>query len=435
MKIKERSLLCESQHQRSDKKYFILLFFVSVLLYSAVIFKVKTILWGDSLYYYAYTKSMVIDHDIDFKNEAYRISDGFPNEPEVSEVTGKVINKFSPGTSIFWIPGFVLGHAASSILEAVDIIKNIDGYNFVTQYVVAVSAICFSTLGLFFSYKTIKLFFDRKTALLITLFLYLTTQMFYYTSIDPLNSHSSSFMLSSLFLYLLAFFSKTRNLSWQKMITFGFIGGAMVLVRNQDIVLLVPASLYFLTKNGGILNREGLMEMINRMILFWGSIFLILSIQMFITLDLYGIVGSPYIIGGEKLSWFKPDFIRVLFSFENGLFTFAPIIIISLIGLLLASNNVSKSQQQAVLFRHLSLISIFAFLLQLYVVASWGREIIGGPYGSRMFISILPYLSLGLALVIKRYKNHRNFKWATFIGLALLFANNLAQTAIMLIRF
>ncbi|NCO12105.1 MAG: hypothetical protein COZ34_00860 [Candidatus Pacebacteria bacterium CG_4_10_14_3_um_filter_34_15] len=419
----------------TDKKYFILLFLFSVILYSAVIFKVKTILWGDSLYYYAYTKSIVLDHDIDFKNEAYRDFGGFPNEPETSEVTGKIINKFSPGTSILWIPGFVLGHSTSKVLEWAGIINVADGYNFVTQYFVAISTILFSTLGLFFVYKTVKLFFNKNIAFLTVLFLYLTTQMFYYTSIDPLNSHSASFMLSSIFLYLLAIFSKTKNLSWQRVITLGFLGGAITLVRNQDIVLLIPVSIYILTKNGDKLKKDRLMEMLNRAILFWGSIFLVLSIQLFVTLNLYGMIGSPYIIGGEELSWFNPDFIRVLFSFGNGLFTFAPILIIAIFGLGLALKGASKSQRQVALFKHLSLISIIAFFLQLYVVASWGREIIGGPYGSRMFISVLPYLSLGLAIIFERYKNNVKFSLVIYLGLALLFANNLAQTAVMLIRF
>lgn len=434
--------MLEFLHQQSDKKYFILLFLFSVILYSAVIFKVKTILWGDSLYYYAYTKSIVLDHDIDFKNEAYRDFGGFPNEPETSEVTGKIINKFSPGTPILWIPGFILGHLTSKVLEWASIISVADGYNFVTQYFVAISTILFSSSGLFFVYKTVKLFFNRNVAFLTVLFLYLTTQIFYYTSIDPLNSHSASFMLSSIFLYLLAIFSKNNEdkfageiFNWQRAIILGFLGGAITLVRNQDIVLLIPVSIYILTKNGDKLKKDGLMETLNRAILFWGSIFLVLSIQLFITLNLYGMIGSPYIIGGEELSWFNPDFFRVLFNFGNGLFTFAPILIIAIFGLGLALKGISKSQQQRALFKHLSLISIVAFFLQLYVVASWGREIIGGPYGSRMFISVLPYLSLGLAIIFERYKNNVRFNAIFYIVLALLFANNLVQTAVMLIRF
>ncbi len=428
MKIKEQFLSLRFLYLLQDRNYFIILFLFSVILYSAVVFKVKTVIWGDSLYYYAYTKSIIVDHDIDFTNEAYLDVGGFPNEPEISEITGKVINKFSPGSSILWMPGFLLGY----------LVGGLDGYSLVTQYVVAVSTILFSVLGLFFVYKINLLFFEKKIAFLTTLFFYLTTQMFYYTSLDPLNSHSASFMLSSLFLYLFVTFSKKEAgkfgggvFSWQKMIVLGVLGGAITLVRNQDVVVLLPASIYFL-----MMKSNGSMERLNKMVLFWGSVFLVVSIQLFITLNLYGQLGSPYMLGGEQLSWFKPDFFRVLFSFGNGLFTFAPILIVALLGLIWSKRilpNLKIKNNQ--FFRYLILIALFAFVLQLYVVAAWGREIIGGPYGSRMFISILPYLSLGLALILAKYEKNPKFYLVSCTGLALLFMNNLIQTAVMLIRF
>lgn len=411
-----------------DKKHFIILFLFSVVIYTAIIFRVKSILWGDSLYYYAYTKSIVLDHDIDFTNEAFRETDGFPNTPEISEITGKVINKFSPGSSIMWMPGFVLGR----------LLGDTTGYNFFTQYIVAISAIGFSVLGIFYVYKTLLLMFDRHIASITTIFIFLTTQMFFYTVIDPLNSHSASFMLSSLFLYLVALFMKEakfkENFSWQRMLVLGLVGGVIMLVRNQDVVVILPAALYFILKKS-----DGLMEMTNKAILFWGSVFLIMSIQLFFTLDLYGRLGSPYLIAGEQISWFNPDFFRVLFSFENGLFTFAPVLMISVIGIIWSFNSSIKNhyykniKQSTIGF--LSLIALFGFALQLYVVASWGREIIGGPYGSRMFVSVLPYLSLGLAFFLDKFKKIKIFYQITFLVLGLLFVNNLAQTAIMLVRF
>lgn len=391
------------------------------MLYSATIFRVKSILWGDSLYYFAHTHSIIVDGDIDFTNEAFREVDGFPNKPEFSKITGRVINKFSPGSSILWIPGFLIGY----------IFSGGDGYSFITQYFVAISAIIFSVIGLYFTNKILLFFVNTKIASLTVVFLYLTTQMFYYTSLDPLNSHSASFMVSTIFFYLLISFSKNsfpfmgQVYSWQKMLILGFFGGLMVLIRNQDIVILLPASILFLIKN-----NKGIMEAINRLILYWGTVFLVLSIQLFITLELYGQLGSPYLIGGEKLSWLRPDFIRVLFSFENGLFTFAPILLFSFLGLIYqiyTKKNINIKQ--------LFIISIFAFLLQLYVIASWSKEIIGGPYGSRMFISVLPYLSIGLASILEKYQDKNNFKIAVATIIIILFSNNLIQTAIMLIRF
>ena len=234
------------------------------------------------------------------------------------------------------------------------------------------------------------------------------------------------------------------------MLILGTLGGLISLVRNQDIILLLPVTVYFIFKiDKGFLHPW--MERLNRMVLFWGSVFLVMSIQLFMTLNLYGQLGSPYILGGEKLLWFRPDFIRVLFSFGNGLFTFAPILVVAVLGLVWVALQIIKKGQMASLsnlkiknkrlYKHFAIIALASFLLQLYVVGSWGREIIGGPYGSRMFISVLPHLSLGLALFFEKYtlkgtgKNYRRSVLFIALGLGLLIINNLLQTAIMLIRF
>ncbi|MCB9813099.1 MAG: hypothetical protein H6772_01700 [Pseudomonadales bacterium] len=415
----------------NTKKYFIFLFLFSLITYSFNVIRVKSIIWGDSLYYYSYTNSIIVDHDLNFQNEAYRKDFGFPNPPQISSITNKVINKFSPGAPILWMPAFLVGQLISGSLNFLGLISYVDGYNFLTQYLVAVSTIYFSVLGLYFLYKLLLIFFKKRIALLTILFIYLTTQMFYYTAIDPLNSHSASFMLSSLFLYLVVIFSKQIN--WQRMILLGLIGGMMALVRNQDIVLLIPTSIFIFT-----LKSQSLMERLNRIVLFWGNVFLVLSVQILITLNLYGQFGSPYLIGGEHLSWFKPDFLRVLFSFENGLFFFSPILVVGLSGLFImlkTQKNHLSDIKKVSLFRYLCFISIFVFLFQLYVVASWEREIIGGPYGSRMFISVLPHLTLGLAFMFDKFKNRKYFLVFTTMSLCLLFANNILQTIIMLFRF
>ena len=236
----------------------------------------------------------------------------------------------------------------------------------------------------------------------------------------------------------------------------------ITLVRNQDVVILLPATVYFLISKSAGLKTSALMEKLNRVVLFWSSVFLVMSIQLFVTLDLYGKFGSPYIIGGEQLSWFRPDFIRVLFSFGNGLFTFAPILVVAVVGLVWVQNSSFKDEfrkkkivaslikklmklaesimvgakiNNYQVYRYLSLIALFSLLLQLYVVASWGREIIGGPYGSRMFISVLPHLVLGLAFILNKHKKRKRFDLVIMAGLGFLFMNNLVQTAIMLVRF
>ena len=144
------------------------------------------------------------------------------------------------------------------------------------------------------------------------------------------------------------------------------------------------------------------------------------SIQLATNWTLFHSWQSPYIINGQSLSWFSPDFIRVLFSQGNGLFRYAPLAAISVFGLLLLLK----------VDRGIASICLLVFFCQLYVIASWAPEIVGGPYGSRMFVGTLPFLGVGLAHILTTTK----LPWWLF-ATALLFTWNLYQIGVMLIRW
>lgn len=404
-----------------DRHFFLILFVCCVCIYALGLVRVKSILWGDTLYYYSTTRSLVMDGDINFSNEAYREVYGFPNPPEVSLVTGMVGNKFSVGSSLLWIPSFVLGQMMTFLASIFGLSVLTDGYGLITQCIVAVSTIAFSLFGLYLLYKTLTQLFSKTVAVLSTVTVFLTSQLFYYTAVDPLNSHSASFMLSSVLLFLTVKISESK-ITWQKMIVFGFVGGLLMLVRNQDAVVYIPPLAYLLLKE-----KKLTMDSLNWAVLALGTACIVMSIQIFVTIVLYGQLGSPYLIRGEKINWLSPDFIRVLFSYGNGLFVFAPITFIALGGLI---REIIVQKR-----RYLVVTSLSIFLLQLYVVAAWGAEIVGGPYGSRMFVSTLPWLSIGIGYLLSKYYERKKFILAWGAGTAILTANMLVQTVIMLYRF
>lgn len=419
-----------------ERSVFILLFLVCLSVYFLGTLRVKSFFWGDSLYYYAYTRSIVIDHDIDFTNEAFHPLLGFPNPAEISQNTGKITNKFSPGTALFWIPGMVVGQGVSLLGNMVSgsELFVLNGSGVLSQFFVGVSAVLFSILGLWFVYQTLLEFVSKKLAGLSVVLLFLTTQIFYYTTMDPLNSHSISFLLSAILLYQLTKILQSHT-TWQKVIPMGVIAGFLVLVRNQDVVVILPILLALI-----LVKKEPLLHKVNWLTLFSGSAFCVFSVQLYTTITLFGVLGSPYLIRGEKLSWLQPDFYRVLFTLENGLFFFAPVLFFA-VGMLiryLVSNIQKTKKHEDSLVPVLAFIALITFIFQLYVVASWGPEIIGGPYGSRMFVSVLPHLSIGIALLLQSLVEKLRAKqfMVFFITISIvLFINMLLQTLWMLYRF
>ncbi|MDA1079556.1 MAG: hypothetical protein O2840_02600 [bacterium] len=168
------------------KYWLVLLFLVCSSGYLLGVLRVGSTVWGDSIYYYAYTRSLVVDHDISFANESVMPSLPFPNPPKLSSATGLVASNFSPGTGILWIPGFLLGQG---MLLA-------DGYSLFTQVIVGLSAVGYGVLGVYFFANGLKSLFPQTVVIRTVISFLLATQLSYYLSLDPLNSHSVSFLLN-----------------------------------------------------------------------------------------------------------------------------------------------------------------------------------------------------------------------------------------------
>src|SRR4030042_5630650 len=86
-----------------QKKYlafslFFLISFVSFFLHSLC---TKTSLFADAKFYYSYTRSVVIDHNLLLGNEFYKL--GLLKEIPINQF---VPSFYPPGVSIFWTPLF-----------------------------------------------------------------------------------------------------------------------------------------------------------------------------------------------------------------------------------------------------------------------------------------------------------------------------------------
>lgn len=385
-------------------KYWLLTLFIACATgYLLGVLRVGSTVWGDSIYYYAYTHSLVMDGDISFANESVEPSLPFPNPPKVNPATGLVISNFSPGTGLLWIPAFVLGQLVTG-----------NSYSLITQAIVGLSAVGFGTLGVYFFALGLRLIFPQRAVVQTVISFLLASQLFYYLSLDPLNSHSVSFLFASLSFYTWVQIWQAKAMIWKQAIALGVSLGTLALIRNQDVltgVVLLGSLLFHIQPKVKILQHLFLAVLVA---------VTIGSIQLLTNWTLYHSWQSPYIINGQSLSWFSPDFIRVLFSQGNGFFRYAPLAMISFLGLL----SFAKVQKK------LAITCALVFLCQLYVIASWDPEIVGGPYGSRMFVGTLPFLGVGLAHLLTRSTQ----QW-WLVCTAVLFMWNLFQIWEMLARW
>lgn len=394
------------------------LFLGAAALYSIGLLRVQSILWGDTRYYYSYTKSLWVDGDLDFANEASLPEVGFPHPPAVSPLTGRVTNKFSPGAPLLWSPGFLLGQGLTHLAVLAGWPLRTDGYGWLTQYLTAVWAIGLAVAGVAVVYDALRRLSSTRAAGWSVALLFVGSPLLYYTAADPLNSHTASFLFSSLLLWLSYRWWRGQR-GWRDAVILGAVGGGLTLIRNQDALLLIPVGIMLLLTPGSWPQRLGQAAVFTAA---WLAVF---SLQVWLTYYLYGQFGSPYLIQGERLSWLAPDFWQVFFTPHNGIFFFAPGLLAGVAGLGLASWRGQRFAQ----------LCLVAFGLAAYGVAAWVPEILGGPYGSRMFVSSLPWLAVGVAWMVQQAQSRGVRGWQLSLFLLGLLLNNLVQTLIMLIRF
>ena len=338
-------------------RLWLVIFLLNLSLMTGHYLATGNIVWGDGRYYYAYTRSWIIDKNIDFTNEAATHPFFFES---IVTPAGKLLNKYSIGAPILWSPWFILAHLFTLS----------DGFGHSYRFLIALGSVFYASTGIYLSMLAAKKLVGEKAALLATLTLWLTTNLIFYSGIDPVNSHASSIFVSGLLVYLLTFYPK---------INFIFIGGLtglLTLVRPQDGIWLL-----------------GLLWLFPRKILKLLLGFVPVAALQFLTWYLMiGSFTSPYVLLGEKFNWFKPELLPVWFSQNNGLFYYAPVLLLSLWGL--------WRQRQTSWAK----LGLGLFFIQSFVIASWHGWWGGASYGARMFLSLTPLWLLGLAYFIRDKK-------------------------------
>jgi hypothetical protein len=263
--------------------------------------------------------------------------------------------------------------------------------------------------------------------------------------IDPFNSHSASFFLSAgLCAWWVQQLRRSQDnegqVSWKDAAVGGLLAGTLALVRNQDILISAPITIWMFSRCISLRTWRVNLSGLGRAMVFATCAALVLSIQLITTLFLFGQLNSPYLIQGEHFAWTSPDFLRVLLSSGNGLWSFAPITLIAFVGCVagfLSTFRTDRKNISPAFWRWWLGGSILVFILELYLIAAWSPEIVGGPYGSRMFTGVLPWVGVGLAILgsSSRVKISRGVRWSIYGLFFFLTINNLFQTAIMLQRF
>lgn len=376
----------------TKKSIFVFALFFALTVFLAHYWLVGSGVWGDGRYYYAYLRSAVVDHNLDFRNEF----EHFSCPLELTQ-TGKIANKFSIGPAFLWSPFFLTTHLLLRLFNF-----PADGFSHPYQIAVGLAAVFYGILGLWLSFKVVEEYFSPKIALISTFSLWLASNLFFYTAVDPINSHAVSFFVASAIVFTLTKYSQEGK--GRQLVILGLLTGLLAMIRTQDLVFILPILAWLLKER-----QKKIRLAFNKVSIFLFFVLVGFLPQLGVWQLLYGELKNPYLIQGETFNWLRPQWLTVLFSSNNGLFYYSPILLLALIGLFLARKR-----------SFLVMGGIFLFLLQTYVVASWHSWSGGEAYGGRMFISLMPFFIIGLAAFLDRLKKRLALIYLILLALVVL---------------
>jgi hypothetical protein len=348
----------------------------------------RSLVAGDSAWYYATARSLLLDHDLDVANE-YRhfAADVSPltgnprivGTPTPDVRTGRIANRFAIGTSLAILP----------FMAAVHLFVRGDGYGAPYELAAGVGSALYAFLGLSLLYTLGRRRVGADRALVAILTIWLATPLVYYMTIEPLMSHAVSMGLVTA---LLAAWMAARDTDWgpARWAVLGVLGGFAAIVRYQDAVF-VTIPVIDAVATGAVWRKpaRGALALLALVATFA----LVVSIQLFANVYYYG---SPRPLGypaPTAFHWLTPAVGTVLFSLHSGLFVFAPVTLMALVGLYALWR--AEPMPGALL--------ALALVMQVYLIGAWLSPDQGAAFGNRMLLSSTPVFALGLMQFLARH--------------------------------
>jgi hypothetical protein len=231
------------------------------------------------------------------------------------------------------------------------------------------------------------------------------TPLLFYMYVSPVFAHACSAFAVALLLWI--WLVVRDRWSAGGMAALGASAALVVMVREQDVfflggpaldlVLMLASDLRSPASSGASARRRIVAAFacaVTAAIVYMPQVLAYIAIN--------GHVGPSHHVA-NKMTWWSPHGLAVVFSTEHGLVFWTPLVIPALAGLvwLAAARGVSGPRPAADV-RRIALCALVSVALQIYVVGCVESWTVEGAFGQRRFVSLTPLLVLGLAFLFDR---------------------------------
>ncbi|MCP3917962.1 MAG: hypothetical protein GY711_20640 [bacterium] len=373
------SIPCSTRRDRARAYSLLACAFFVLAIALALLKPVFDFAVSDGRFYYVYLPSAVIDGDLDFSDEVRDFWGPDYDPALLADVTpaGRVRNKYPVGLALTLAPSFVLAHGASHAVAAVSDSERFrpDGYS--VLYQVAGLALVLA-LGLATFLLLDVLLVDRmgvapRAAFLAIIAFWGGSHYAYYYFREPLMVH-----VVSTFWVTLALYAGTRERTSGWHLSLVSCAASMALVsRPTNALILLPVLARV------ALDREVLRGM------HW---VLLGAIPILVQLAAWRILHGSFLVysyGDEGFNWSDPALASTLFSSKHGLIVWAPLLALSVPGVVRALGD-----RRA---RPITGALVVGFVGLWYANSSWHQWWFGDAFGARAFLELTPLFVIGLA--------------------------------------
>lgn len=354
--------------------------FFSMHVLTANINENRQLTWSDAEGYYMYLPAVVIYKN--FSDIPLRSSAQFKR----IEKTNNYYDKYTFGTALMQLPFFTIAD-----LWAKNSKHARDGYSRPYQVFLFFAALFYAVCGLIVLFKILSKNHEKRWVIITLLCLFFGTNLAHYSTMEAGMSHAFSFFLVAGMIY---YTPKFYDLDRLAIIKLSIIVSLLVFIRPTNVFAALFIPFYQIGSKKELIQRIRFIKSNFLKFLVLVVPFVILSIvQIYFWSLMWGeTVLYSYNTEPGFIFWMKPKFFEVLFSVQNGLFVYAPILLFALVGLIRGS---VKRQPN---FWFISVL----FLLVTYVFASWWAWWFGGAYGHRCYVEYLPFLSIPMIYMFSK---------------------------------
>lgn len=360
-------------------------------------------IWADRAGYYVYLPSAFM---YGFSASAFPDSIDYTTGAGFRFENNKVITKYTYGVSLLQLPFFISAHIITKITGK----AHADGFSHYYQKLIDIAAVFYLVLGMYLLFLALKKQFSLGNRIIqVTLvLLFFGSNLYYYSLAETGMSHVYSFFLFSSVLYLIFHKERFKKIwIWHLLLSSAL--ALIVLIRPSNVIFaLLPLVWNFGNENVTPLIHE--FRKNAKMLAVWCAVGLVFFIPQFIYWKYVSGNYFTYSYGSEGFSYaLKPRLAETLFSPDNGLFWYSPIMLVALWGMFMYFRNRTR------------VMYLLVFSLVVYTTAAWHEYSFGCGAGMRNMVEYLALFAFPLCYTLHKIQSISKsmVRYATWVAICI----------------